>query len=319
MKILFLLLFYVISIASSYSQNEKLYYYIENDSLLGVKNEIGKIIIPARRVFSPNIFEELLKDEIKENVIFFWEKNEGAKAYNRKGEFLFIPYFFDGAFDEFSEGFMRFEKDKKIGLANQYGEIIIPAKYDFLSPINFGYASFCNGCYFDRKQDSEHPPLVDGVWGYVDKFGNEIIPNPKKQNPKDLETKEHTYLPYLFKYSEKEKKILDFLDNRKDEIFKIIFENCIGCESYKIDFEIIEKPNKINKYYKIKLYEIVDINNQINFFGAIDSEKYKNFEVSEDGKEFYVIYTEIVDYKDYSKYEQQKMKVDDWIKNNLKK
>ena len=114
MKILFLLLFYVISIASSYSQNEKLYYYIENDSLLGVKNEIGKIIIPARRVFSPNIFEELLKDEIKENVIFFWEKNGGAKAYNRKGEFLFIPYFFDGAFDEFSEGFMRFEKDKKL-------------------------------------------------------------------------------------------------------------------------------------------------------------------------------------------------------------
>lgn len=44
------LLVFILMISSfiSFSQTERLYYFVEKDSLLGVKNQNGKIIIPLQ-------------------------------------------------------------------------------------------------------------------------------------------------------------------------------------------------------------------------------------------------------------------------------
>jgi hypothetical protein len=312
MKKIFLLLLIVNSFCS-FSQTEKLYYYIEKDSLLGVKNENGKIIIPAKEILIPSIYDGILKEEIKENLLFLWPVKEGFKAYDRNGNFLFEPYMYDAGVDYFNEGFMRFNENKKVGFADRNGNKIIAAKYDWVSAMNFGFAEYCNGCYFDRSQDPEHPPLVGGTWGFVGKNGVEIIPTDKRNHPKDFETEKHQFIPYQFIYNEKEKQILAFFEKRKEQIIKIYKMNCAVKDLY---FEIVEKPSKPEPFYTVKTFELCDQ----YFHGADEThDDYKIFKVSEDGKNFFVIYTDLVDHKEYSEYVERKIAVDKWIRKSLKK
>jgi len=211
----------------SYSQKEKLFYFIENDSLIGVKNQIGKIIIPAKKTMFPNNYEDLTKSEIKDNILLFWYWNEGEQAYNRKGDFLFVPFIFDAGFDDFREGCIRFKEKNKVGLANEFGEKVIMAKYDYVSSCNFGIIKYCNDCHWDSTIDEEHPSLVGGTWGYLDKNGNEITATNNRINPKDIEIENHKFIPYQFKYNEDEERILKYFYTRKNAISKILNANCI--------------------------------------------------------------------------------------------
>jgi hypothetical protein len=307
--ILFLL---ILNHFSGFSQTEKLYYFIEKDTLVGVKNQSGKIIIPASYNLMPSLHDRILNEEIKDNLIFFWVIGDGFKTYNRKGDFLFEPHIFDAGVDDFSEGLMRFTENKKIGFADQNGNKIIPAKYDWVSAMNFGFAAYCQGCYFDRSKDDEHPPLVGGTWGYVDKKGNEITPTDKRNHQKDFETENHQFIPYQFQYNDNEKQILDYFEKRKEQISKIYG---LDCQKKDLYFEIIEKPTEATPFYKVKTFELCDQ----YFHGANETyDEYKMFKVSEDGKEFFAIYIDLVDHKKYSEYVERKIPVDKWIKKNLK-
>ena len=311
MKKTFCFLFFLIY-NLSFSQTEKLFYYIEKDSLLGVKNQAGKIIIPAKKLIMPSIYDGISKNEITQNILMFWIVKEGPKAYDRNGVFLFEPYIFDNGFDYFTEDFMRFKSGKKMGLVNQKETIVIPAKYDYISSINFGLAQYCNGCYWDTTKDEEHPPLVGGIWGFVDKNGKEIKTTSKRNHPKDIETKENTYIPYQFKYNKKEEIILDFFEKRKNQIIKI---NGLNCSDKMLFFEIVEKPSKFKPFYKIKTFELCN-----KFPNGADEtyEDFKIFKVSADGKKFYVLYTDLIDYEKYSDYVERKILVDTWINGNIK-
>lgn len=312
MKKIFLLLL-ILNQFSGFSQADKLYYFIEKDSLLGVKDQNGKIIIPAANTMGSSIYDGILKDEIKENLIFFWVVKDGPKVYDRKGNFLFEPFMFDAGFDDFNEGYMRFVENKKVGFANQNGMKIIPAQYDWVSTVNFGFAEYCNGCYFDRSKDNEHPPLVGGIWGYIDKNGIEIKPTEKRNNPKDIETEKHQFIPYQFQYNEKEKQILDFFEKRKTQIIQIYK---LDCKDQDLFFEIVEKPSESDPFYKVKTFELCDQ----YFHGANETyDEYKIFKVSDDGKEFYVTYMDYVQHKKYSEYVERKIPVDKWIRKSLKK
>ncbi|WP_316633767.1 WG repeat-containing protein [uncultured Flavobacterium sp.] len=309
MKKIFLLLL-ILSCFCGFSQTEKLHYFIENDSLIGIKNQNGKIIIPAASTLVPSIYDGISKEEIKGNTISFWVIKDDPKVYDRKGNFLFEPYMFDAGFDDFNEGYMRFVENKKVGFANQNGVKIIPAQYDWVSTMNFGFAEYCNGCYFDRSKDPEHPPLVGGTWGYIDKNGVEIKPLDKRNHPKDFETEKHQFIPYQFVYNEKEKQILDFFEKRKEQIIKIFKIDCLKKDLY---FEIIEKPSELDPFYKIKTFELYDQ----YFHGANENyDEYKIFKVSADGKNFFVIYKDLVEHKKYSEYVERKISVDKWIKKN---
>lgn len=306
-----LLFLFILSQFSVFSQMDKLYYYIEKDSLLGVKNQDGKIIIPAAYTLVPSIYDGILKEEIKEKIIPFWVMKEGPKAFDRKGNFLFEPYMFDAGFDDFNEEYMRFTENKKVGFANQNGEKIILAQFDWVSTMNFGFAIFCKGCYFDRSKDPEHPNLVGGTWGYINKNGVEIIPTEKRNHPKDFETEKHQFVPYQFQYNAKEIQILDFFEKRKADIIKIYKMDCTTKDLY---FEIVQKPTESDPFYKVKTFEVCD-----QYFHASDEkyDDYKIFKVSENGKDFYVTYIDLVDHKERSEYVEVKIPVDKWIKRSL--
>ncbi|TDO95657.1 WG repeat-containing protein [Flavobacterium sp. 245] len=290
----------------SFSQSERLFYFVEKDSLLGVKNQNGKIIIPAQP--SMNTDASVDGQEIKSMIFFV----DFMKYYDRNGNFIFTPYPTGEGPDYFQEGFIRYSENKKVGLFNEKGQIIIPAKYDWMSQINFGFAQFCIGCHFDFSKDPEHPSLIGGMWGFVGKNGIEIQPTNKRNHPKDFETEKHQFIPYQFEYNEKEKEILDFFEKRKEQIAQI---NGYDCDAKIIYFEIIEKPTTFDPFYKIKTFELC--NGYIRGFENYDD--FKNFKVSEDGKQFYTTYLELVDHKKYSEYVERKIPIDKWIKKNLKK
>ena len=103
---------------------EKLYYFYTSDStLVGVKNEKGKIIIPAQ--FSGfKIYDT--ENPINEPTIEFWGtsfKNkkydkdnpriEAGEVYDRNGKFLYYPQWFDNGNDIWEEGLRRYVEKKK--------------------------------------------------------------------------------------------------------------------------------------------------------------------------------------------------------------
>ncbi|WP_449397708.1 hypothetical protein [Chryseobacterium wanjuense] len=79
-------------------EKEVLKYFKSKDSLIGVKNQNGKIIVPAQfKIFSYLKDGELVKGEI---IYFDGDKydekpgkNEWGYVYDRKGNFLYRPFF----------------------------------------------------------------------------------------------------------------------------------------------------------------------------------------------------------------------------------
>lgn len=295
----------------TFSQTEKLFYYSEKDSLLGVKNQNGKIIVPADVTWGTFMYKDTI--EIKSSIFLLSFKNKGDLYFDRNGNYLFKTALAALGYSDFHEGYILYEDNGKSGLANRLGNKIISAKYDYISPMNFGFAQYCNGCYWDTSKDEEHPPLVGGVWGFVDRNGKEIKTTTKRNHPKDIETKEHQFIPYQFKYNKTEQEILAFFEKRKNQIIKI---NGFNCSDKKLFFEIVEKPSEFDSFYKIKTFELC--NKYPN--GADENyDDFKNFKVSADGNFFYVVYMDLVNYKEYSEYIERKIPVDKWIKENLNK
>lgn len=295
----------------SFSQTDKLFYYREKDSLLGVKNQNGKIIVPADVTWQTAIDKDTT--EIKSSIFLLSFKNKGDLYFDRNGNYLFETFMTSEGSDSFQEGYIRFNENKKSGLFSVKGQKITSGKYDWVSPVNFGFASFCNGCYWDTSKDEEHPPLVGGVWGFVDRNGKEIKTTSKRNHPKDIETKEHRFIPYQFAYNKKEQEILAFFEKRKNQIIKI---NGFNCSDKKLFFEIVEKPSEFNSFYKVKTFELC---NKYPSGADENYDDYKNFKVSADGKNYYVLYMDLVNYKEYSEYIERKIPVEKWIKKNLNK
>lgn len=265
----------------TFSQTEKLFYYIEKDSLLGVKNQNGKIIVPADVTWNTVRYKDTT--EIKSSIFLLSFKNKGDLYFDRNGNYLFKTALVALGFSDFHEGYILYEDNGKSGLADRLGNKIISAQYDYISPLAFGFARYCNGCYWDTSKDEEHPPLIGGVWGFVDRNGKEIKTTSKRNHPKDIETKEHQFIPYQFKYNKKEQEILAFFEKRKNQIIKI---NGFNCSDKKLFFEIVEKPSEFESFYKVKTFELC--NKYPN--GADEKyDDYKNFKVSADGKNYYVL------------------------------
>ena len=87
---------------SLYSQNktsqQKLYYFISNDSLLGVRNEKGEIIIPA---VNENYSETKNNERIKDNLIYLMparadstEPHSWGISIRHKSEIIICSFLF---------------------------------------------------------------------------------------------------------------------------------------------------------------------------------------------------------------------------------
>lgn len=288
--LLSILLLYCMHNASA----QKLYYFIDaKDSLIGVKDNAGKIVIPP---IGNSIYNVDFDTPITDSLIFIPDfsfadtstcTSFGA-VYNRRGKFLYRPMMFDNGPDYQLEGRIRFVENKKVGFVNEWGRLVLPAQWDWASPFNYGYIHACNDCYFDRNKDAEHPPLVlkPGTgFTYINRNGDTIIPMKIRSSEKDFKTRDG-YLPYAFSYTAAEQKILDKF-NKLEVISKIRNANYAHKPTGKealIQFEIISKPTPTFAYYKIQGYRYGDfwLEDEFTF---LYSEKGDIFHIDENSHE----------------------------------
>jgi hypothetical protein len=113
----------------------QLYYFISKYSLVGVKDNHGKIIIPAiSHNFSRHRNNELITDDLIYMMPLRNAKSEPHSwgvVYGRSGKKRIAPFFFDNGPDYLAEGLMRYVDNKKVGFVKRLGKKIIEAKYDF--------------------------------------------------------------------------------------------------------------------------------------------------------------------------------------------
>ncbi len=244
----------------SFSQEKGgLMYFKSKDSLVGVKDQDGKIIVPAQF----KIFSDLKDGEpVKDETIYFDgfrkddkpQKNQWGYVYDRKGNFLYRPFFYDNGADYFSEGVRRFVKNGKVGFADRNGKVIIEAVHDFASPFHYGYAAYCNGCDSEKTED-EHRAIIGGIWGVMDSKGKTVQPVAKSENTVEVNGK---YYPYPFSYTQKEKEVLRFFENRNKKLSDLYYVNHyekLSEDNKKLYFEIVERPKENFPFYQVNAYD----------------------------------------------------------------
>ncbi|WP_312285190.1 WG repeat-containing protein [Chryseobacterium gleum] len=303
MKKLFLTILLTPIIAFSQSK-EDLYYFKSKDSLVGVKDKAGKIIVPAQfKVFSflkdgdPVEGETIVFDGSKEDEKS--EKNAWGYVYDRNGKFLYQPFLFDNGADYFSEGVRRLVKNGKVGFADRNGKIVIEAEHDFVAPFNYGYAAFCDGCDWEKTED-EHPQIIGGTWGVMN-FKGEIMQPLTNHSEKDIKVN-GKYYAYPFQYNEKEKNILQFFEKYNTILSAIHYVNVyneMSEKEKKLLFEIVERPKENFPYYQINTFDNEKTN--LGSFGDL------TFFMSEDGKNVYTI-----------NYEKEMIPFEKWLKEEIK-
>lgn len=297
----FTLLFFFISFLS-YAQNKKLYFKTENDSIISVVDDKGNTIV------GPFISEYHYKnnEEIQNGIIYISSKKEKKNYYvNREGQFLFYPYYTNNEPDSPKEYSIRFtDKNGKTGIADLSGNILIPAKYDFVCSFNFGFAYYCQGCYFDKEKDPEYPPLTGAkAFGYLDRNGKEISLTDKKNSIKDTREEHGKFVPYQFSYNDFERKILQKLEKNSEKINRLNIS-----EGDRLTFEIIKRPDQDTPYYFIKLYRFQE---NANFSTDNDDAVGFNFYADKAGNIFVHHYQQ-----DGNDYKKSLMPLDEWLKHS---
>lgn len=300
-----LLLISIIPVLAFSQEKEVLRYFKTKESLVGVKNQKGEIIIPAQF----KIYSDLKDGEVVEGETILFdgnktggnqEKNAWGYVYDRKGDFLYQPFMYDNGPDYFVEGLRRFVKNGKIGFADRNGKVIIEPKHDFVDYFNYGYASFCDGCDWE-KTDDEHKSIVGGKWGMMNTKG-ETVPPLTKYSDKDVKIV-GKYYPYPFQYNEKEKNILRFFYQQNKllaDLYYVNVYNKIPEKEKKLYFEIVERPKENFPYYQVNTYDYTkhDLGMLYRF----------KFLVSEDAKNVYTI----------KSYNEQKVPFEEWLRNEIK-
>lgn len=300
-----LLLISIIPVLAFSQEKEVLRYFKTKESLVGVKNQKGEIVIPAQF----KIYSDLKDGEVVEGETILFdgnktggnqEKNAWGYVYDRKGNFLYQPFMYDNGPDYFVEGLRRFVKNGKIGFADRNGKVIIEPKHDFVDYFNYGYASFCDGCDWE-KTDNEHKSIVGGKWGMMNTKG-ETVPPLTKYSEKDVKIV-GKYYPYPFQYNEKEKNILRFFDQQNKllaDLYYVNVYNKIPEKEKKLYFEIVERPKENFPYYQVNTYDYTkhDLGMLYRF----------KFLVSEDAKNVYTI----------KSYNEQKVPFEEWLRNEIK-
>lgn len=135
------------------------------EELFGFKAKNGNIIIEPK-------YEITGTDRMYS--IAFVTKNFRWVAINRKDSILLSPYIYDNGPDDLREGLFRFEEKGKIGFANEKGQKIIKARFDYVFYFINGLALFNVGGHADYT-DPERTTWDGGLWGFVDKKGIEVI------------------------------------------------------------------------------------------------------------------------------------------------
>lgn len=260
-RFLFLLLIFAYE-STSAQHEETLYYYAINDSLIGVKDKKGRVIIPAKHRL---ILDVNAGDTLPAGFVNFLEaadkpgQQAAWKTYDRKGNFLYQPYVFEFEPDRIKEGLSRFVENDKIGFVDRHGKRIIPAQFESVDMFTLGIASFCNGCIRDTAEDLEHPPLIAGTFGFINRQGKVLVDRIRFDTSvffwSRLDSLKQSFYPAEFQYNDFEKTLIKKLEPYKATIEKILFSRFTTSLPLSLTFDIVEKPSPGFPYYVIESRE----------------------------------------------------------------
>uniref|UniRef100_UPI00404781A6 WG repeat-containing protein n=1 Tax=Roseivirga sp. TaxID=1964215 RepID=UPI00404781A6 len=109
------------------------------------------------------------------NVIMYQKDSSynGTIGIDQNEKVLFDLVIIDNGPDYFNEGLTRVLRNGKMGFANQYGEIVIPCRYDFANWFDNGKAKVT----FDAVKSSdldEHYSVESDEWFWIDKNGKKL-------------------------------------------------------------------------------------------------------------------------------------------------
>jgi hypothetical protein len=302
-----LILFICLSAQAQKKTPPELYYFFGKDSLIGVKDKQGKVIIPAK--FDYAYFEE--NDmKVEGDVILFYNSDPVERSslahkqflsfYDRNGRFLLHPFMYESGPDVMEEGLRRYVENNKMGFYDRNYKTVIPARYDFAEPFEYGLAAVCVGCrlYVDStiKDDEHNTRLSDGAWGLINQKGQVVVPLGKLDSSGrrfiDLTTAAvKRYAP--FRYTEFEKGIVK--KAMAVPGLKEYLRISGGEPKAKYIFEIVERPSASFPYYMLKAFSISE---------DIITNAYVTLAISKDGKKIFR----------YWQYEDQLEPVQKWIK-----
>ena len=268
--------FYVLSTLfvlfySTIHGQSKLYYFLTADSTkVGVKDEYGKIIIPAEfpnygafekkeLITSPTIEFYIDKDRKNTDYDRYNPAMPVGAVYSRDGKFLYHPQFFDNGPDYWSEGIRRYAENGKMGLVNFSGTKLTRAEYGFIEIFNYGYAQAYKGKMVKKFEDGcEHWTVISidsNVTSCLINANGEVVqPLKEKESSKDYYFEGNYYLnPFV--YSAEESAILAIL-NPWEMALSLLFELPVYQTKPKIlQFEITERPNVSCPYYIISAFD----------------------------------------------------------------
>ncbi len=304
-RIFFIAVLYSLASIVQCCAQAKLFYFITKEDRVGVKDGSGKIIIPA----DYTALSESDGDTINGQIIFLIDpKKRGDalvlitpySAFNRKGEFLFTPFFFDNGPDYISEGLFRIVKNNKIGFADREGNVVIPPNFGFATPFQHGLSFYCVECSFYRDSidaDVEHNlRLNPDKWGILGKDGTilnnyvqarrektddclptDFIPPGFMDDVPEITDSLLAKLPPQFVYSLEEKKLLKKFTSaayhRAMVLAKVLTDS-----GTKVSYEIVERPKSTFPFYWIKGFRLI---------GGVYTDAEENFLISSNGIDIY--------------------------------
>lgn len=186
--ILFLLFLYAINVQAQ----DSLYYFKSEKGLVGVRNQVGKILI--KPIFPVSNIYRYDKPLLDETIEFYflpqWDLGDQSRpatrfgaVYNRKGEFLYYPQFCDNGPDYWLNDVRRYVENGKIGLVNRKGEKITPAKWDFGYFVEDAYLKvYLGDLKKDYSLDVEKWDIVGDTLSYYVNLKGERVDPPTTEN-----------------------------------------------------------------------------------------------------------------------------------------
>ena len=144
--------------------------YREYDDTYGYKNNLGDTIIPYGKYMCHIPYRTL--------GFISKPKEKDIVAISPSGTELFKVFQYDNGPDHLSEGVFRMiGNNNKMGFADTTGHIVIPPRFDFVTPFKNGHAFFnTGGRNVPINKSGEYHMITGGHWGVINKEGKEICP-----------------------------------------------------------------------------------------------------------------------------------------------
>lgn len=144
--------------------------YREYDDTYGYKNNLGDTITPYGKYMCHIPYRTL--------GFISKPKEKDIVAISPSGTELFKVFQYDNGPDHLSEGVFRMiGNNNKMGFADTTGHIVIPPRFDFVTPFKNGHAFFnTGGRNVPIDKSGEYHMITGGHWGVINKEGKEICP-----------------------------------------------------------------------------------------------------------------------------------------------